>query len=303
MVTVLREEQWELINSADESYLFGEGTRFRLSAGGLDFGSVDPEVQDAARPQGDGDLFGRDFLRGPELQFTFQARDGLSVWPHHDEFKQVWRADTVRSTPGAYSILRYRQAGVTYRYLGRGRKFDLVPMQNKNDQRQNITATFKLKDPERYIEPADSSTRSLTLRLVQSDPDGGIVWTPDLTWPIEFRRSSQARTGEVTVGGRRAAPFKITVYGPVSGTLSKIALSGDGWAIQTSATLQHDQKLVIDTAQNTILKNGSSVAGTLSRTSHLDARLAVGHQFVTFKATDPTNTAYAVLTWLDTVPA
>ena len=103
--------------------------------------------------------------------------------------------------------------------------------------------------------------------------------------------------------GHRRAPFKVVIHGPVSGTLSQISVSGDGWRVDTSATLQHDQTLVIDTAANTITKAGASQAGTLSRTSRLTARLTTGHQFITFNGADPTNTAYAVVTWLDTLPA
>lgn len=293
----LFEEQWEL-----DGFLFGEETRFRL-APGLDFGSPEMAVQDATRPQGDGSLFGRDYLNGPELQFVIHARDGLDVWSRISEFQQVWRADSTRAQPGVLSVLRYRQNGRTYRYLGRGRKFDVVPLERKDDQWQQITATFKLAAPERYIEPADASTRTLRLDLIQADPDGGVVWSPDLAWPIEFRPTSQARVGEVTVGGFRPAPFKVQVFGPVEGVASKIRLSGDGWEIATTATVQHGQSFLIDTAANTFGRAGYSLAGTLSRTSRLTARLNPGHQFIQFDAVDPTNTAYAVVTWLDTVPA
>lgn len=129
------------------------------------------------------------------------------------------------------------------------------------------------------------------------------MWAPDLSWPVELRPSSQARTGEVTVGGFRPAPFKVQVFGPVTGVASKIRVSGDGWEIATTATVLAGQSFLIDTAANTIGRAGYSLAGTLSRTSRLTARLNPGHQFITFDAVDPTNTAYAVVTWLDTLPA
>lgn len=295
MATLLQEEQWEL-----DGFLFGEQTNFRL-APTLDFGSAEMSVQDAPRSQFDGDLFGRDTLRGPEMQFVFTIRHGLDVWSQIDAFKQAWRADAKRSQPGALSVLRYRQNGTTYRYLGRGRKFDVVPLERKDDHWQKVTATFKLADPEKYVEPEDASTRMLRIGLIAAPSGGGLVVPARVPW--QLRPSSQARTGEVTVGGYRPAPFKVQVFGPVSGVASKVRLSGVGWEISTSASVPHGQSLVVDTATNTIRLAGVSVPGTLSRTSRLTARLQTGYQFITFEAVDPTNTAYAVVTWMDTVPA
>lgn len=301
----LGEQQWELTDAeGNDGFLFGEGTAAVVKAGGgMDFGSSEARVQDIDLPQADGSLMGRDYFTGPEISFTLGVRDGLDVWSVISRIMQAWRADDVRSTPGALSMLRYRWNGTTYRYLGRPRKFGLVAPDVFNPKLQMVACTFKVAFPEQYIEPEDASTRTLQLNLIEPASDGGVVWAPDLTWPIEFRRSSQARVGDVTVGGFRPAPFKVVVHGPVTGSMSKINLSGDGWQIGTSTTLTQHDTLTIDTAANTIMKNGVSQAGTLSSASRLNARLAPGHQFLTFSATDPSNTGYAVVSWLDTLPA
>lgn len=308
MDTVLQEEQWELLSAeadgSTSSMLFGTGTNIEIVKDGLDRGSAEVRTQDADRSQDDGTQFGRDYLAGPEWSLKVCVQHGLDVWPVLHEFQQRWRADYARSQPGTLSTLRYRRGGVTYRMLGRARKCDQVAESRKNDHAQQMLATFKLADPEKYIEPVDTSRNTLRLDLVEAASDGGVVWTDDLTWPIEWRPSSQARTGEVTVGGFRPAPFRVQVFGPVDGVASKIRLAGDGWEIATTATVLHGQSFLIDTAARTIGRAGYSMAGTLSRTSRLStARLRPGHQFITFDAVDPTNTAYAVVSWLDTVPA
>lgn len=302
MVTVLQEEQWELLSGAD-SYVFGNGTQGIIVKGGLDYGSSEIKTQTVDRSQSDGSMFGRDTKTGPEWSLTVLVQHGLDVWPVLWEFQAAWDAVSVRAEEGAVCTLRYRRGGRTIRITGRPQKCGIVARDKRNHKAQQIACTFQLENPEAYLEPEDASTRSLTLNLIEAESDGGVVWDDDLTWPIDFDDTSQARVGEVTVGGYRAAPFKVVIHGPVTGTLSKIYLSGDGRAIQTSATLQHDQTLVIDTHTRTITKGGISQAGTLSRTSYLSARLQPGHQFIKFDAVDPTNTAYAVVTWLDTIPA
>lgn len=296
-MTVLRDEQWEI-----DGYLFGEWTEAVVKAGGgLDLGSSDSRTQDVDYPQADGGLMGRDYLSGPEIQFTLAIRDPDDVWARIAAMDAVWRNPAIRQTPGAMSTLRYARNGKVYRFLGRGRKWAPVAADVANNHLQQIACSFKCAAPEMYLEGDTAANNSLTLQLVESPSDGGWVWP--VVWPVELRANSQAKTGQVIVGGTRPAPFKVVIHAPITGTLSKISLSGPGWEITTSQTIIGGQTITVDTALDTITMGGMSIAGTLTYDSDTNARLQPGSQIIQFNATDPSNTAYAVVTWMDTYPA
>lgn len=312
MATTLVEEGWELIPDASiigegEGIVFGNGTPSVVLADGLDYGATENRVQDAERPHGDGLLIGRDYLDAPEWSLTIGvgAMSHTDVWPMLYRLQQAWRPES-RKTPGALSVLRFRRRGVTYRLLGRPRKFGISPGKSKNDTFQTVVATFQLASPEYYIEEDSGSAnrQRLVLRLVDPPSDGGVILPAELPWILGA--SSAQRTGEVEVGGYLPAPFTATIHGPTAGTsASGFRLSGDGWQIETSATLAYDRSLIIRTAHQTITdEGGNSLAGTLTRKSRLTARLQPGRQFIKFECdSDVTGSCYAVIDWHNTVPA
>lgn len=293
MAIALDDGQWEL-----SGHVFGAWQPVFVAGDGLDYGATDSRTQDADESQGDATDFGRDYLSGPEMSITLGLQDIQThdVWPLLHELQSVWQDKTLRTTPGKLATLRQCRNGVTYQYLGRPRKWGISAAKHENHEFQTVETSFKLRAPEKYIEPQ----RSLRLELFQVS-DGGLTIPAKLPWRLT--RSTQARVGEVTVGGFLPAPFKVVIQGPVTGTMSGISLSGDGWEIATSTTLGAGQQMVIDTRAATITRNGTAVPGGLTAASRLNARLAVGHQFVTFNAVDPSNTGVATVTWLDTVPA
>lgn len=301
MVAELLEEQWEL-----DGIVFGDGTPTLVLEDGLDYGTSEHRVQDAERPQGDGLLMGRDYLGPPEWSLTLGVgvAGECDVWALMSELQQAWRADSVRTTPGAMSVLRFRRRGVTYRVLGRPRKFGIQPGNHKDDEFQTVVATFQLAAPEYYIEGEDEGGSSrLVLRLVDPPSTTGVRLPARLPWRLGG--ASGARMGEVTVGGQVPAPFRLQIHGPTAGTTtSGFKVSGDGWEIETSASLAYDRSLIVDTAANTIVRDdGVSLASTLTRKSRLTARLQPGHQFIRLETNDSTGSSYAVLTWFETVPA
>ena len=296
MAVVLEEGQWEL-----DGYLFGTGTPVGLLMDGLDYGASERRVQDAERPQGDGLLMGRDYFSPPEWAFTLYVLNAPGVWPVVHELAAVWRADAVRSVPGKLSVLRFCRDGVTYRVLGRPRAFGVQPGNVADPEWQTVAASFQLAAPEYYVEGENGAANALSLTLVRPPSTGGLILPAVLPWRLA--PDSAERTGEVTVGGFKPAPFTVEVAGPVAGSITGIKVSGPGWQIATSQRVQYDETLLIDTAANTITLRGNSVAGTLTRASRLSARLTPGHQFISFTASDPTGTAKATVRWFDTVPA
>lgn len=296
IVANLTEGEWEL-----DGFVFGGWSSIRIMESGVDYGSSDVRVQDVDNSASDGSTFGRDFLTGPEWALTLGVLDGLDVWSVVAPLQVAWRADAVRSTPGALSVLRHCRNGVTYRAYGRGRKFGVIPESVADPEFQQVSATFKLAGPEQCIEtPAGAA--SLTVRLVESANAGEGFPVPA---PVSWAGSAPSLSGHgvVTVGGVLPASFRVTVKGPVTGSLTGVFLAGNGWEFATSAPVPAGQNLVLDTRTQSVTVNGRSIAGTLSRKSRLTARLAPGAQQVTFNGSDPSNTSTATFSWYPTIPA
>lgn len=313
MSVALQDEQWSL-----DDFVFGEGCPVFIDGGGsgVDLGSAELRTQDSPRPLSDGTLFGRDYINGPEVQFTLVAynresnRDAEgpdSVWPAVRALAQVWRKSMLASqnNPGAVSVLRWRRAGETLRTTGRARRFDVVLGEQKDNHFIRITATFQRDRSDWMLEPdGDGSSNRLDLALIAPPEDGGIVWDDNLVWPLVFDSPVAARAGTVTVNSWGLCPFKLQVWGPsAGGSLKGFKVSGPGWVLDSSATLAYDQSALIDTHAMSFTRGSTSLANTLTLASSLDARLQPGTQVISFSAGDATGSARAALTWYDTVSA
>lgn len=306
MPAVLRDEQWELLtpdgSGGFDSFVFGKAARVRTLQGGFDLGSSEVNAQDSPYGQRDGLAFGRDTFGAPEQQFEFGVVRDVDAWEEMLAFQAAWRADSMRSTPGAVSILRYRRAGKTWRVEGRPRKFDLAMEDNPHPRFQRATATFQTQYPERYLEPMAGQTRSLELQLRATSSGGGTSWP--IVWPATWGAVQQQRMGDVEVGGFRPAPFKAQIFAPSqAGQLSGIRISGRGWEVATSRVLNAGESVLLDTKAGTFGRGSKSWAGSVTRRSDLLARLQPGQQPIRFEGVDPSNTASVVITWMDTYPA
>lgn len=316
MVATLTEGMFEIIpdptiyGDGDGVTFGGPGHPIMVEREGFDPGSSEMRAQTAERPHGDGNMSGRDYLGPPTITLKLDFLHGTDVRPIVDELHAAWQHAESRRVPGSLSVLRWREGGVTYRALGRGVDFGRSPQQKRNVRRAKAVATFRLERPEYYIEEDSGSAnrRRLTLRQVGPPIMTGMRFPSRFPW--RFGGSTRAeRIGEVTVGGYLPAPMTITIFGPPAGTAaSGFKVSGDGWEIETSASLAYDRSLIIRTAQATFThENGRTdddLMESLTHKSRLTARLQPGHQIVKFEvASDPTGSAYAVIDWWDTVPA
>lgn len=313
MSTVLQDEQWSL-----DDFTFGEGFDVFVSGdgGGLDLGSPEIVTQDSPRALANGTDFGRDFIHGPEMQFTLTAyksgsdRDAQgaeSIWPAVRQLAQVWRASIKKSqkNPAWVSTLRWGRAGETLRATGRARKFDVVMGDQKDNHYAKITATFQRDRADWLLEPTgDGSANRLDLSLTPPPEDGGLVWSDDLIWPMVFTSPVQARAGTINVDSYDDCSFKLQVWGPsAGGYMDGFRVSGPGWVLDSSARIAYDQSAIIDTFAMTALRGSTSIADTLTLDSALDAQLQPGVQVITFSAGDVTGSARAAITWYDTVSA
>ena len=259
----------------------------------LDTGTSDPRTQDADRPLGDGRMFGADFYSAPTWTFTLWVQDETDpALDHMGVLKAAWQNRALRRTPGATQVLRYTLKGRTRRVYGRGRKCEPANVrQGVNFGFLPALAEFDLVDPLTY----DDAEVALSLDLV-TDAGPGITWP--ITWPVTWGAPAGLRQGVVNVAGEEPTPFTVTVTGPTSGKALSPYVAGPGWWVELPGLeLAYNQQLVIDTRAHTVKVDGVSVAGFLSRRSSLTARLAPGSQELLFGATDPTNTARAVVSW------
>lgn len=292
MSRILSEGQFELDG---DLFMVSRNERPQpFSVTDLDTGTSESRTQDADRPLGDGRMFGRDYHGAPTWTFTLAVNDAddTSI-DNMGALKAKWRNDAVRREPGATQVLRYCLKGRVRRVYGRGRKCEPANL------RQGLIdgvflpalAEFDLIDPLVY----DDAEVALSLDLV-TDAGPGVEWP--ITWPVTWGAPAGLRQGVVNVGGEVSTPFVVTVTGPTSGKALSPYVAGPGWWVELPGLeLAYNQQLVIDTRAHTVKVDGVSVAGLLSRRSSLTARLAPGSQELLFGATDPTNTARAVVSW------
>lgn len=289
----LREGEFDL-----DGYRFGTADNDAIIlSGGLDTGAPGLRTQDFASPVDDGGFFGRDYLDGPLWSFTLGVLDDEDVYTRLAEIASAWRAEAIRKTPGAVSTLRLKRNGKTYRVYGRARRFGVSPAEIADEQWQIVEADFQVADPFMYADEEESLNLSL---LNTSEPGEGIVLPATL--PAELGRSSTADHGVISVESVDPTPFRVKVIGPNTGTLSDITLSGPGFEFRIDTTVAYDEQVIIDTRAQTITKNSTPIPGSLKRPSRLNARLTPGTSAVSFRASDPSRTGSAVITWRPTYP-
>lgn len=286
----------------DDLMLGGPGNVVQVS--GFDPGSVEIRSQDASNGLTDGVLMGRDVRAASTWTFdlftNIQQPDPDIAYAQTlevvDNITRVWRADEVRSTPGAVMPLRYFMAGRWRRVYGRPRRFvgpdgGLLTMQG----RAEMIGDFVRVDDMHY----DDYERSARVGLIPSTLGGFTVpfETPLTTETFDER---DIYPGTFTTGGSAPTGAIIEITGPVSGAW--VELEGE-WKLELVGTVQAGQTLVVDTrpwARSTT-RGGVPVTGMIHpRTALSDIVLRPGHHRVTFGGYGATDSATATIKWRDT---
>lgn len=289
----LQDAQYELDNNllfvghrADNASIIGISD--------LDTGTADVRDGDSeANPAADGRRFGRGYRDAPTWTFTFSVRGATPADSAQavEDLRAAWRADSVRSRPGATSVLRYQLHGRDRRVYGRGGNFSDTLRQGLTTKVYPALGEFNLEEPLCF----DDAEQQLPLDLLTHE-SGGI--TLPATFPWTWGSTSSERQGQVTVGGNAATPFRVVITGPLTGSLTSPYIKSKGWRMDfPGLTVAYDQTLEIDTRLHTAKLNGVTVAGKMSRKSSLRTRLATGTQEVVFGCTDPTNSSRATIYW------
>lgn len=283
--------EWKVVYP-DTAYSFGAHGFPVFNTTTPELGSVDLKVGDADRPFEDGRNFGTDTRAGRTVSFDLGVTsftDEAVTRQRVEEFLNVWRADSVRRTPGALAELHTQYRGVERVMYGRPRKADVVFKNTSVHRYASIQATFDCQDDVFY----GATPRSAQVGLYGGD-GGGLV--APLIAPLATTASSD-RSVYLNVDGVLPAWPVITITG--GDVINPVLELSDLWTLSLDATLLYDDTVVIDTRpwKRTVTRNGQSIAGTLSRESTRLARAAIpsGEYEFAFRGRSSSNTATATI--------
>ena len=259
---------------------------------GFDTGYAANRIQDAEMPRADGVLFGRDYLDSPTWAFTLGVRDDDNVYDTLSRLADAWRADRVRTTPGAVSTLKFNRGGKSYVVFGRPRRFAVTPAKTADAEFQIVEADFKLVDPFVY----GGTENSLRMGLLETASTGGVVLPQTLPWSLAGGDGS--RKGVVTVEGYTDTPIKVKIYGPSSGVLRNPKVVAPGFHVQLNTDVKPNEVITIDTRSRTVIRqDGVSMAGYLTARSRLGTKLRPGSTEFTFSGEDASYTSEVEFLW------
>ncbi|NHI16870.1 hypothetical protein [Microbacterium excoecariae] len=237
--------------------------------------------EDAQSDSLDGRFFGRDHLDGGNVTFEIDimatteeaARDLLRQARH------AWRADTIRTTPGAVAALA---AGSGRLAFGRPRHF-VSNDDNIQSGVVRITADFATAEDAWY-------GPTWTERIPFVPAAGGGLVAP-LAAPLSTTSSSDRSLG-IVVGGELPTWPVFTVAGPITNPVIEVV---GVLRLELAVSLAFDEILTVDTRPfaRTVMRGSASVAGALSRSSTRlrDAAIPPGTHEVVLRGTSPTGTA------------
>lgn len=281
------EGDWSLAYPGASLTFGSHESEFGFSAA-PEIGLPDSFLDDVETPNDDGRMFGVDHIGGQTVTFEvdiFVPGDRAAAKVLLEQARRVWRADSIRTTPGAVATLTSDVGRVTF---GRPRRF----VSNDGDDRSGVlrvTADFATVTDLWF-----GGVESATVGLVPV-PSGGLI--APLSAPLATTESSD-RSQVIDVGGELPTWLSVTIEGPITNPVVEV---GDflRWEFRTS--LAYDQTLTVDASPwaRTILRDGAAIPGTLTPQSTRLAKSVIppgSHEFV-LRGTSSTGAARAVASW------
>ena len=255
-------DNWQLAYG-ETAFAFGSVSSGFVFPTAPELSAAEIEHEDADVPRGDGVAFGSDFRRGSTVTFSIDV-NGASPSDARARLSQLtraWRADEVRSTPGATARL-ISDTGRTA--FGRPRRF-APDLEELPSGMAGATADFATAD-DLWYGPEEFEVVPLVPAL------GGGLMAP-LASPLATTASSDRSQG-ITVEGEVPTWPVFEVAGPITNPVVEIV---GVLRLAFNLTLAYDETLVVDTRPwvRSITRNGSSVRGSLSRTSTRLSRAAL----------------------------
>lgn len=287
-----QDAQWELTYE-DVTYRFGRTADDVFCATTPEVGEAEVRASDSAPFRGDGLIMGIETRGGSTITF-----DLAIVAPTEDEARRrydvlatAWRADALRSKPGATATLTSRYRGERRHWYGRPRKLSA----NTKYARQGhirVSATFDSADGMAW-----SDRQIVTVPLAPPTTGGGI--TAPIVSPITTSRTSTRQSVFVVDATAPVVPT-ITINGYISNPRLEL-LGSDGWWVALRGTIPGGQAVVISARTMSAAFTGSnrSAAGMMdprgARISSL--RIPPGVHEFKFSGTSDTRLATASITW------
>lgn len=287
------ENDWRLTYGSTD-FAFGTiDSKFVFpQSGPPEVSNIDISDQDAPRPRGDGVLFGTDYRNGTTVTFDIEVHGDNETEANAllQRLSTAWRADEIRSVPGATTMLTAHTGRSTF---GRPRRFqpkyELTPFGITA-----VTCDFATADDLWYGAP-----QSATVNLVPA-PGGGLK--APLASPLSTTTTSD-RSQTFTVEGDLPVWPVITITGPITNPVIEVV---GQFKLAFNLTLAYDQTLVINTLPwaRTITRNGASVAGNLSPSFDRlsDASVPPGRHELALRGTSATGTPSATFAWRNAYP-
>lgn len=270
----------------------GESLSEELMVRDFDPGGADLRTNDSDRPNGDGVIPGRTFSGsttwGWEITAHGNGVDG--VLATNAKLAAAWKPKQFL-IPAATVPLSYKFGSRWRRVYGRpGRYAPPKPDFIAANGIGHIACDFQITDPLYY-----SDVESSVVLTIVPASTGGLV--APLVAPLSTVRSSAPRVGLISNLGDSSTPLRVVFKGPIVDPYVRAAA---GWEIRLTGSIAYDQSVTVDARAGTVTKNGSPVAGILSRSTRLSAaRLPAGKSELTFGGTDLTGTATATVYWRD----
>lgn len=259
-----------------------------------DLGDVELRTADAANARRDGVSFGVDYLGGRTITFDLGVRgeSEAAVRSSLAALAAAWRADAVRSRPGAVATLAARYRDEDRVVFGRPRHFAQVTAEARTARFASVVADFACADDRFY----SAEEHEVTVSIVPA-PQGGLE--APLASPLSTTESSDRSVGFTVAGDSPAWPV-IVVEGPISSPVVEVV---GRWRLEFDLTLDYDHTLTIDASPwaRTVLRDGAGVWGSLSRTSSrlAETGLPPGDYEFVLRGESTTGTALARLRWRD----
>ncbi|TDW69180.1 hypothetical protein EDF51_106164 [Curtobacterium sp. PhB25] len=284
-------KSWQIDCGSDGIILFGPQSSRYPFAIAPELGDPDRETQDSSLPGVDGTFFGIDTTAGQTIAF------GLTAVGETDEearqlyaaLRRVWRADSIRSTPGAMAKLTHPSGRSTF---GRPRRFTPAFYPDAAGA-VGATLDFATSDDLWYDEP---DYIRVPLAVSQS---GGLV-EPLVEPLVAYGSTTAANT--FTVKGEVPTWPVITIEGPIVNPTVEVT---GRFRFTAATSLRYDETLVIDTrpGRQSVLRNGTQIAAlTRSSTLLTDASLPPGNYTLLLSGSSSSGAPTARADWLAAYP-
>lgn len=260
---------------------------------GLDHAELSYRTQDTPHPLADETLFGRDIITPPTWTFTLGARNDVNLDTTLETLTTLWRADAIRSTPGARMALTYCLNGRERVVYGRPRNFAVDQGVTADNNFKVVTAQFTLAEIVSY----GATERTASLSQVTTTPGTGLVLPKALPWDLTSTYATRA--GLITMGSAVPAPFEVDIYGPTIGTATDIRVWSADWLLHFGVTISPGDTFTYRTVNGTATLNGNSVAPNLRGSSTARARISPGSAEVVLTSSDTSNTVTGTVRWRD----